>query len=596
MDRAIVTDSGFYPTIPSVPKKNDREHHSLRKVHRKELMGRIEKQISRCRTPSLERMLGILNIPSQKHIPSLHKNKENYNMRQPLNVIAHNSQINQSQLFEVFQFLDTDKSGYIERSEIVSAIRQLGMDVEPDTLAQTMINTPEALNFDEFIQAFSSLGLITNLVDGTLDHMNKTIIRAKNLGVEMQTKTSLDTQLTNLFHMQNHYRMIGEAKPSVDSWHYGPQSKCYHSFTMTNPNWIFKKNRRWLPMERMHMILTHSNEYPIGKDFKDFVPHSPSPRGAQCKKGQRPANMAQTFYQSSVVDALVAGIDIIQPPEEKEKFATTDDSGLDMNDCKNDNTNRKSTKTSITSSALSSRSGLSGDGHRAKSMIVPATRKSTSSINNGRQSIRRASFNQKVNFSVDSNSKDMSFGNDGKKKLVKRDVNKTKNFLEQQAEKLGCAPIRRNSVQPTFKESENTLGVPSSGKIMRRYSIGVGLADSSKNLDTVYSNDTRLPESPRRRISDFGAISPNFGFASPKEDFELMTRPMTSGDKKISVTNVNFGDTFRSLSNSGDRNDVAHATGEVLINRSDTSADTILDEVPRRPSGNRMMYRQQSME
>jgi len=103
----------------------------------------------------------------------------------------------------------------------------------------------------------SGLSGLQDVIESTLDHMRNNVKRAKQLGLECQGKESLHTQLTNLFNMQYHYKAVANAQPSVDSWHYSANSKCYHSLiALKSVNARRKQTGRMLPMERMHLILT----------------------------------------------------------------------------------------------------------------------------------------------------------------------------------------------------------------------------------------------------------------------------------------------------------------------------------------------------
>ena len=88
----------------------------------------------------------------------------------------------------------------------------------------------------------------------------------------MQAKESLDAQMTNLLHMQCHYKRIAKARATVDTWHYGPNSDCYHSYvafrTGQGQQNARKRTGRMLPIERMHMIL--SDEIPSLKSEAGF--------------------------------------------------------------------------------------------------------------------------------------------------------------------------------------------------------------------------------------------------------------------------------------------------------------------------------------
>ncbi|CAD7957365.1 unnamed protein product [Amoebophrya sp. A120] len=134
------------------------------------------------------------------------------------------------------------------------------------------------------------------------DNLNQTILRAKQLAQEnFSYKNSLDTQMTNLLHMQHHYRLIANAKSSIDTWHYGKNSKCFHA--LIHPGtaaWSSspEKNRslalrvkqnRLLPLERMHLLLL--NDKSVRKTYQTADRHhhqQQSPTAANKSSGTSP--------------------------------------------------------------------------------------------------------------------------------------------------------------------------------------------------------------------------------------------------------------------------------------------------------------------
>jgi len=103
-----------------------------------------------------------------------------------------------------------------KKTEVEEVVRQLGLDVSSSTLTRMMKSFPEeSLTLPMFADCLKRLGLLTDIVKEAIGHMNKTIMRAKELGLEMHSKLSLDAQLTDLFHMQYHYRMVNKAKPRL---------------------------------------------------------------------------------------------------------------------------------------------------------------------------------------------------------------------------------------------------------------------------------------------------------------------------------------------------------------------------------------------
>lgn len=218
------------------------------KLQRSDLMDRIQKKLTRCRTSSLERFCE--DIPSQ----------ESCGESLALDV-PHNSACTPEHIETVFNYFDKDNSGTIRKCEIEEVVRQLGLDVTPDTFSEILDEFPlEALTFAMFSECIKKLDVpVVNAAAEGLMHMNKTIMRAKKLAMEMANKEPLDKQLTNLFHMQNHYRMITKARASVDSWHYSQTSKCYHAHAHgLSPR--LRKNKKCLPMDRMQMILSYADE------------------------------------------------------------------------------------------------------------------------------------------------------------------------------------------------------------------------------------------------------------------------------------------------------------------------------------------------
>ncbi|CAD7945189.1 unnamed protein product [Amoebophrya sp. A25] len=59
--------------------------------------------------------------------------------------------------------------------------------------------------------------------------LKDTILKAKALAADGSFHDSLDSHISTLYHMQHHYRLVSGAKASVDTRHYGKNSKCYHA-------------------------------------------------------------------------------------------------------------------------------------------------------------------------------------------------------------------------------------------------------------------------------------------------------------------------------------------------------------------------------
>merc|ERR1719408_20393 len=81
----------------------------------------------------------------------------------------------------------------------------------------------EEITFEEFADIVArgvGSGELAKLATQAHAYLTRTVKRAKELAKESgrALTLSLDQQLTELFHMQNHYRLITNSQTSVDTW------------------------------------------------------------------------------------------------------------------------------------------------------------------------------------------------------------------------------------------------------------------------------------------------------------------------------------------------------------------------------------------
>jgi len=158
-----------------------------------------------------------------------------------------------------FRLFDVNQNNLIDRFEIMETVKDLGFNLTSQEYELLPEGPIDFAQFRTLVNDRSSR--LGEKLERAIRNMPGFIEEAKRLAHDMCHHESLDAQLTNLYHMKNHYRMLARAKSNIDTWHYSNHSRCYHSRTpfpriRVNPGEGKGIASRILPMERMHMILT----------------------------------------------------------------------------------------------------------------------------------------------------------------------------------------------------------------------------------------------------------------------------------------------------------------------------------------------------